>query len=133
MTSRRAVVCGAGLMGHGIAQVLAATGRDVALYEPDRARAEAGRTRIAGNLERSVSKGRISAEERDEQLGRVRVAESLDEAADAELVVEAIIEDEGAKRALFAELDGAASPETILASNTSSISITRLATATRAE
>ena len=71
MTNERVLVAGAGLMGHGIAQVLAATGRSVALYEPDRARAEAGCDRIAANLERSVAKGRLDAGERDATLARV--------------------------------------------------------------
>jgi 3-hydroxybutyryl-CoA dehydrogenase len=117
-------------MGHGIAQVLTAAGNQVRLFEPDPARAEAGRDRIAGNLERSVAKGRISAQERDAQLGRISVAPSLDEAArDADLVVEAVFEDEKVKQDLFAELDGAAPDRTVFASNTSSISITRLASA----
>ena len=65
MTIERVFVAGAGLMGHGIAQVHAAIGLAVALYEPDLARAEAGRDRIAGNLDRSVAKGKLSQEERD--------------------------------------------------------------------
>ena len=67
----RVFVAGAGLMGHGIAQVHAAIGKDVVLYEPDIERAEAGRERIAGNLQRSVDKGRLTAEERDATLARV--------------------------------------------------------------
>ena len=117
-------------MGHGIAQVLAAAGNEVLIYEPDTERADAGRTRIAGNLERSVAKGRISAEERDDQLGRISVAQDLDDAArHADLVVEAVFEDEKVKQALFAELDKAAPDHTVFASNTSSIGITRLASA----
>ncbi|HUR15925.1 MAG TPA: 3-hydroxyacyl-CoA dehydrogenase NAD-binding domain-containing protein [Candidatus Limnocylindrales bacterium] len=133
MTERKVLVCGAGLMGHGIAQVMAAAGHRVWLYEPDAARAEAGRERIAGNLERAVAKGKISDGDRTAQLGRVSVATSLDEAASqAELVVEAIFEDEAVKQALFAEVAAAAQPSTVLASNTSSISITRLAATTSA-
>ena len=64
-------MAGAGLMGHGIAQVHAAIGKDVALYEPDLARAEAGRDRIAGNLDRAVAKGRLTTEERDATLARI--------------------------------------------------------------
>jgi 3-hydroxybutyryl-CoA dehydrogenase len=127
------MVCGAGLMGHGIAQVVAAAGREVLLYEPDRARAEAGRERIAGNLERSVAKGRLSAEDRDRQLERVSVAEGLEAASGVDLVIEAVFEDLEVKEALWRELDGMAPPRAIFASNTSSISITRLATSTSAE
>lgn len=130
MTERLVLVCGAGLMGHGIAQSLAAAGQRVVLYEPDAARAEAGRARIAASLERAVAKGKLSDAERAQQLARVSVASSLAVAArDAELVVEAVFEDERVKSELFREIAAAASPGTVLASNTSSISITRLAAA----
>lgn len=127
---RKILVCGAGLMGHGIGQVFAAAGHEVTLYEPDLARAEAGRARIGASLERAVSKGKITAEQRHEQLERVGVAASLADAArNTDLVVEAVFEDEAVKQALFAEVAGAAPAAAILASNTSSISITRLAAA----
>ena len=127
------LVCGAGLMGHGIAQVCAAAGRHVFLYEPDRARAEAGIERIAGNLERAVAKGRLSGEERTAILGRIDVADSLGAAAaQAEIVIEAVFEDEQVKSELFRELDSRAAESAIFASNTSSISITRLAGTTSA-
>ena len=128
MAERSVLVCGAGLMGHGIAQVMAAAGHSVSLYEPEVARSEAGRARIGANLERAVGKGKITAEERQSQLGRIGVVGSLAEAArSAELVVEAVFEDEGVKRQLFAELDKSAPETAVIASNTSSISITRLA------
>jgi len=128
--TRSVLVCGAGLMGHGIAQVMAAAGHRVSLYEPEVARAEAGRARIGANLERAVSKGKITSDDRLQQLGRIAVVASLADAArDVDLVIEAVFEDEAVKRALFAELDAAAPPNAILASNTSSISITRLAAA----
>jgi 3-hydroxybutyryl-CoA dehydrogenase len=134
MSQRVVLVCGAGLMGHGIGQVFAAAGATVRLYEPDRGRAVAGRERIAGNLDRAVTKGRLSDEERQQILGRVAVAEGLPEAAgDVDVVVEAVFEDEAVKRALWAELDTLAPPSAIFASNTSSISITRLATAVSME
>jgi len=130
MPERKVLVCGAGLMGHGIAQVMAAAGHQVALFEPEVARAEAGRARIGANLERSVAKGRISDDDRRAQLGRIAVATSLADAArKAELVVEAVFEDEKVKRELFAQIVAAAPETAVLASNTSSISITRLATA----
>lgn len=129
MTIERVLVAGAGLMGHGIAQVHAAIGCEVALYEPDLARAEAGRARIAGNLERAVAKGRLEAGERDAILARVRPTADLAAAADRDLVVEAVFEDEAVKTALWADLDRRSPDAAIFASNTSSISIDRLAAA----
>ena len=129
MTIRHCWVAGAGLMGHGIAQVLATSGRTVDLYEPDLARAQAGQARIAGNLDRAVAKGRLDATARQEILDRIAATDRLAAAADADLVVEAIFEDEDAKRALWAEIDGLAPGRAIFATNTSSISIDRLAEA----
>jgi 3-hydroxybutyryl-CoA dehydrogenase len=128
-TTARALVAGAGLMGHGIAQVLAATGRSVVLYEPEMARAEAGHARIAGNLGRAVDKGRLQAEERDAILARIVPSADLAAGADVDLVVEAVFEDLAVKSALWAELDRRAPATAIFASNTSSISIDRLAAA----
>jgi 3-hydroxybutyryl-CoA dehydrogenase len=127
MTTERALVAGAGLMGHGIAQVLAATGRSVALYEPELARAEAGIGRIAANLERAVDKGRLEAGERDAILGRIRPTADLAHASDVDLVVEAVFEDVAVKTGLWSELDRLAPSDAIFASNTSSISIDVLA------
>ena len=134
MSAQPILVCGAGMMGHGIAQVFAAAGHPVTLYEPELARAEAGRARIAGNLERAVAKGRLSGEERDAQLARIRVRADLVRAArGAALVVEAVFEEEAVKRTLLADLDRLAPLDAVLASNTSSISITRLAAAVSPE
>ena len=130
MPGRSVLVCGAGLMGHGIGQSMAAAGHRVVLYEPEVARAEAGRARIGASLERAVAKGKITEDERSQILGRVSVAKSLADAArGVELVVEAVFEDEQVKRELFAQLAAHTADTTILASNTSSISITRLASA----
>jgi len=129
MSIDRAFVAGAGLMGHGIAQVLAASGRKVDLHEPDLARAEAGLARIAANLERAVSKGRLADGERAAVLRRITPTDGLAAAAEADLVVEAVFEDEAVKRALWAAIDGVAPGRAILATNTSSISIDRLAAA----
>ena len=123
-------VAGAGLMGHGIAQVHAAIGKRVTLYEPDLARATAGRDRIAGNLDRAVSKGRLSPSDRDAILARLTPVDDPGAAADADLVVEAVFEDEAVKTALWAALDALAPAHAVFASNTSSISIDRLAAAT---
>ncbi|MEO7118400.1 MAG: 3-hydroxyacyl-CoA dehydrogenase NAD-binding domain-containing protein [Candidatus Limnocylindrales bacterium] len=133
MARRTVLVCGVGLMGHGIAQVMAAAGHDVRVYEPDRARAEAGVARIAGNLDRSVAKGRLTADESVAQLGRLAITDLVEGAQDIDLAVEAVFEDEGVKRDLFARLDAAAPQSAVLASNTSSISIARLAEAVSPE
>ena len=125
----RVFVAGAGLMGHGIAQVHAAIGKTVVLYEPDLARAEAGRQRIASNLDRSVAKGRVTAEDRAAAIERIRATDALDAVSDADLVIEAVFEDLRVKTALWRELDGLASPTAIFATNTSSIAIRRLAEA----
>ena len=127
MTIDRVFVAGAGLMGHGIGQVHAAIGRQVTLYEPDPARAEAGRQRIAGNLDRAVAKGKLETSARDEILGRVTATSDLAAAATADLVVEAVFEDLEVKQALWRDIDGIAPSATIFASNTSSISIDTLA------
>ena len=127
MSIERVFVAGAGLMGHGIAQVHAAIGKQVILYEPELARAAAGRERIAGNLERSVAKGRLTAEDRDATLARLHPSDDLATAADADLVVEAVFEDLGVKSGLWGALDGIAAPGAVFASNTSSISIDALA------
>ena len=132
MSVERVFVAGAGLMGHGIAQVHAAIGKQVAIYEPDLTRAQAGRDRIAGNLDRSVAKGRLEPAVRDAILGRVLATESLDAAADADLVVEAVFEDVDVKTRLWSSLDGIAPAHAMFASNTSSISIDQLATAVSA-
>jgi 3-hydroxybutyryl-CoA dehydrogenase len=130
MTIERVLVAGAGLMGHGIAQVLAATGRQVSLYEPDLARAVAGRDRIAGNLDRAIAKGRATTETRDEILGRIEpTADVAAATAGVGLVVEAVFEDLAVKRALWAEIDRRAPDDAIFASNTSSIAIAGLAAA----
>ena len=129
MTIERVFVAGAGLMGHGIAQVHAAIGCAVDLYEPELARAEAGRERIAGNLERAVAKGRLTPDERDATLGRVVATDQIAAAGRADLVVEAVFEDVDVKSRLWAEVDAVAPPATIFGTNTSSIAIDRLAAA----
>jgi len=129
MTIDRVFVAGAGLMGHGIAQVHAAIGKEVTVYEPDLARAEAGRDRIAGNLDRSVAKCRLDAEGREAILTRLTPTSDAAAVADADLVIEAVFEDLRVKTALWRELDGLASPTAIFATNTSSIAIRRLAEA----
>ncbi len=127
MTIERVFVAGAGLMGHGIAQVHAAIGKRVTLYEPDLARAVAGRDRIAGNLDRAVAKARITPEAREAVLVRILPTDDLAAAADADLVVEAVFEDLAVKSSLWTALDAISPAHAVFASNTSSISIDMLA------
>jgi 3-hydroxybutyryl-CoA dehydrogenase len=131
MAIERVFVAGAGLMGHGIAQVHAAAGKRVTLYEPDVARATAGRDRIAGNLDRQVAKSKLHPSERDAIVARITATDDLGAAADADLVVEAVFEDVDVKTRLWGELDRVAPDRAIFGTNTSSISIDRLAAATR--
>ncbi|HEX5759371.1 MAG TPA: 3-hydroxyacyl-CoA dehydrogenase NAD-binding domain-containing protein, partial [Thermoanaerobaculia bacterium] len=117
-------------MGHGIAQVAAQSGFAVILVDAAPAALERGRGQIAKGLERLVGKGKLGAEERDAALGRVAAHGNLGPLAAADLVVEAVVERLEVKEAVLRELDRLCPAETILASNTSSISITRLAAAT---
>ncbi len=116
-------------MGHGIAQVHAAIGKQVTLYEPDKDRAETGRSRIASNLDRAVTKGKLTPDDRDATLSRVSATSSIGDVASADLVIEAVFEDLAVKTQLWRELDRLAAPAAIFASNTSSIAIRRLADA----
>ena len=133
MTIEQVFVAGAGLMGHGIGQVHAAIGKEVALYEPDLTRAQAGRERIAANLERAVAKGKLESKERDAILARVAATDQIDFVRTADLVVEAVFEDLEVKRKLWRQLDERAPDRTIFASTTSSISIDSLAEAVSAD
>jgi 3-hydroxybutyryl-CoA dehydrogenase len=130
MSINRVFVIGAGLMGHGIAQVSAAAGKQVTLSDRTRELGEKGKTRIGSNLARQVEKGKLAQAEADEILGRITTATGPDLAGGHDLIIEAVFEDEPLKRETWAALSKAATPDTIFASNTSSISITGLATAT---
>jgi 3-hydroxybutyryl-CoA dehydrogenase len=123
-------VVGAGTMGHGIAQVAAQSGYQVTLVDAVPAALERGRTQIGKGLERLTAKGKLSPEDRDQALGRLTTGGDLAALAGADLVVEAVVEREDVKRNVLSELDRVCPPHTILATNTSSISITRLAAAT---
>jgi 3-hydroxybutyryl-CoA dehydrogenase len=126
------LVVGAGTMGHGIAQVAAAAGCTVTLVDATLDLAERGRARIAANLDEGVRRGKVSETARAEILARVQVAsDPSPAAADASLAIEAVPEQYGAKQAVFALLDAALPADALLASNTSSLSITRLQQATR--
>jgi len=130
MSIDRVFVIGAGLMGHGIAQVSAAAGKAVTLSDRTNELADKGMARIGGNLKRQVDKGKLEQATADEILGRVTTASGTDGAAGHDVVIEAVFEDEAVKRETWAALTDAADADAIFASNTSSISITALATAT---
>jgi 3-hydroxybutyryl-CoA dehydrogenase len=122
-------VVGCGLMGGGIAEVSARAGMDVVVVESTDVAATSGLVRLERSLQRAEAKGKVSSAQ--DILDRIRIVTSLDSLADRELVIEAIVEDEGAKIELFRRLDGIVeAPEAILASNTSSIPIMKLGVAT---
>ena len=124
-------VAGCGLMGSGIAEVCARGGLDVVVREVDDAAAASGRARIEASLARAVRAGKLTADDRDAALARIRVTTALADLADRELVIEAATENPAVKAALFAELDRVVeSPDAILGSNTSSIPIVQVAQAT---
>lgn len=127
----RVGVVGCGLMGSGIAEVCARAGLDVMIREVDEAAAEAGRGRLVTSLDRGLSAGKLTEDERDAAVGRLAFTTDLGDLADRELVVEAVVEDETMKVDIFQQLDRVlAADDAILASNTSSIPIMKLGTAT---
>jgi 3-hydroxybutyryl-CoA dehydrogenase len=130
MLPQKIGVVGAGQMGNGIAHVAAAVGFDVILTDLETRFLEKARGTIEKNLDREVAKGKRSPGEKEAALARVSTATELERLSAADLVIEAIVEDEETKKDLFRRLDGICPKTTILASNTSSISITRLAAAT---
>jgi 3-hydroxybutyryl-CoA dehydrogenase len=127
----KVAVIGAGTMGNGIAQVFAQGGHVVCLSDIDGAALERARGQIDRSLGKLAEKGTIAAEDRAAVLGRIEFTPDLADVTASDLVVEAVVEKLDLKRELFAELDRITKPGTILASNTSSISITRLGAATR--
>lgn len=132
MPIARVGVIGAGQMGAGIAEVSARAGVDVLVYEPTEALTTAGRNRIVKSVERGVSSGKITERERDAAVAKLRFTTDLSELADRQLVIEAVVEDEDVKTAIFAELDRViTNPDAVLASNTSSIPIMKVAAATK--
>ena len=125
------VVIGGGTMGNGIAHTAAASGFDVTLVDVNEAILQRAVSTITGNLQRGVDKGKMTAEERDAVVARIRTSTDLPSIAGADIVIEAILENLEAKTELFAKLDAITKPDCILASNTSSISITKIAAATK--
>src|SRR6195952_2889846 len=127
----RAGIVGIGTMGAGIAEVLAKAGLDVVAIEADEAGVKRGREHLEHSTERAVRREKISEQERDTLLARIHLGTSLDALADVDIVIEAIPEQLEAKQALFRALDDICGPTTVLATNTSALSVTELAAVTR--
>jgi len=130
MNIKKVGVIGAGQMGNGIAHVAAQAGYDVLLNDVAEDRIKSALATIDGNLKRLVSKGALSDEARKTALGRIKPAAGIDALADCDIVIESAAEKEEVKRKIFHDLCAVLKQEAIIASNTSSISITRLAAAT---
>lgn len=132
MSIERVGVIGAGQMGSGIAEVSAKAGADVLVYEPTDELVTAGNQRLIQSLERAAAKGKLSEDDRDAALARLKFTTDLADLADRQLVIEAVVEDEAVKGKIFAELDRVITdPDAVLASNTSSIPIMKIAAATQ--
>ena len=131
MAIERLGVVGCGLMGSGIAQVCAAAGCQVVVREVSQELVDKGLKSIEKNIARLVEKGTITAEARDQVRGRLKGTTKLEDLADRDLIIEAIIEQLPVKRELYGALDKICGPATIFASNTSSLSITEMATYTK--
>jgi 3-hydroxybutyryl-CoA dehydrogenase len=127
---RKVGVIGSGQMGNGIAHVAAVAGFEVVLNDVSSDRLKSGMATINGNLSRQVAKKIISEEDKGKALGRIKLSETLDGVADCDLVIETAVEKEEVKRKLFHDLCAILKPDALIASNTSSISITRLASTT---
>jgi len=123
-------VIGSGQMGSGIAHVAAVAGFDVVLNDVSSDRLKSGMATINGNLSRQVAKKALSEDDKTKELARIKLSETLDGVADCDLVIETAIEKEEVKRKVFHDLCAILKPEALIASNTSSISITRLAATT---
>jgi 3-hydroxybutyryl-CoA dehydrogenase len=130
MRIRSVGVIGAGQMGNGIAHVCAVAGYDVGLYDQAPEKIEAALSTIRKNLARSVKSGRIRPEQESEALRRIRAIDSLQSLGDSDIVIETAVEDEQIKRKIFADLCPVLKKDAILGTNTSSLSITRLAAST---
>ncbi len=129
---QRVGVLGAGQIGHGIAEVSVRAGVAVTVYETTDALVIAGQNRIVKSLERGVSAGKVTERERDRGLSQLTFTTDLNDPADRQLVIEAIVEDEAVKAGVFAKLDEVITdPDAVLASNTSSIPIMKLVAATK--
>jgi len=131
MEIKRVGVLGCGLMGSGIAQVCAQAGYDTIVREVSDALYERGIAGIGKQLGKAVEKGKMAAEDRDAVLGRLRGTTKLEDLADCDIVIEAVVENLDLKNEMWRTLDGVCGPDTIFASNTSSLTIADMAAATK--
>ena len=129
--AERVAVIGAGQMGNGIAHVFAQNGFDVTMIDVSADALARGKNTVAGNLDRQIKKGTLQPADKDAILGRIGTEQSLGAAKDASLIIEAATENRDLKFKIFSDLDAAANPDAILATNTSSISITEIAARTK--
>lgn len=126
-----AVIGGAGTMGIGIVQTVAQAGIEVLLFETKLEVGEKGKARLDKTLQKIVEKGKISADKKQNILGKIVLCDNFQEIADVDLVIEAVYENIQLKKDIFKQLDEIVKPETILASNTSALSVTEIASATK--
>ena len=131
MEIKKVGIIGAGTMGNGIAQIASSIGCDVVMRDIDMKYVDNGMKNIDKFLSKSLEKGKITKEQKDEVLGRIKGTTELKDLADVDFVVEAVIEDLDLKKKVFGDLDGICRPDVILATNTSSMSITEIANATK--
>ena len=131
MTIGKIGVVGAGTMGNGIAQAFAVAGQDVVMMDVSEAQVQRGLATIGASLDRLIKRDRMTAAQKDAAMARISTATDTSALSDSDLVIEAATEDLALKLKIFADLDAAMKPDAILASNTSSISITKLAAATK--
>jgi 3-hydroxybutyryl-CoA dehydrogenase len=131
MAIKKIGVVGAGTMGNGIAQVAAQIGCDVVMNDIEMRFVEGGMKKIEGFLNKSVEKGKIDAKEKDAVLGRIKGTVDIKDLRDSDFVIEAVIENLDLKKSVFKQLDGLCRPGVILATNTSSMSITEIAASTQ--
>lgn len=129
--TKRVGVCGLGLMGSGIAQVAATAGYDVTAYEVAQAPIDKGMAGIQKSLDKFVEKGTLTADNRQAALARLQTTTKVEDLKQCDLVIEAAVENVAIKKELFVKLDGLLAPHAIICSNTSSLSITELAAATK--
>ncbi|MFN3532471.1 MAG: 3-hydroxyacyl-CoA dehydrogenase family protein [Candidatus Brocadia sp.] len=131
MNIQKIAVIGAGTMGSGIAQIAAQSGYEVLLEDMKEEYVKAGFAKIKERLERRMSEGKLEIREKDRILSNIKITASLKDCKDADLIIEAVIEKEDMKKQIFQSLDTLCDKETIFTTNTSSISITRLAQVTK--
>jgi 3-hydroxybutyryl-CoA dehydrogenase len=131
MKIRKVGVLGAGLMGSGIAEVAARAGYDTVVREVTEDLAKKGMGRIQSSLSKAVEKGKLAAPERDAAAGRLRSTTALEDLADCDILLEAIVENLEVKKETYRDLDRLCKPETIFCSNTSSLTITEMSAATK--